>query len=148
LGLVANPAFLHVLEILSDLKLELDGKRHHNPRLDMEPSDFQLELSGFEEDPRDTNRNKNISSQREFLFTALCRLKGVLDIFHDLSISFHDTRSYFPISVICKSSRGKAFSSFLALHIVTMVLCLPFLFSCLFRLNSQLKDPQLKKLIC
>jgi len=64
---VPNPTFLHVLEILSDLKLELDGKRPHNPRLDIEPSDFQLELSGFEEDPRDTNKNTNFSSQREFL---------------------------------------------------------------------------------
>jgi len=99
LDLVANPTFLHVLEILSDLKLELDGKRPHNPRLDMEPSDFQLELSGLEEYPRDTNRNKNISSQREFLFTALYRLKGVFAISHDLPISFHATRSYFPISV-------------------------------------------------
>ena len=114
----------------------------------MEPSDFQLELSCFEEDPRDTNRNKNISSQRELFFTALYRLKGVLAIFHDLSISFHATFIFSYFSYICKRSRGKAFSIlffFLTWHIVTMVLCLPFIFFCLFRLNLQLKDPQLKK---
>jgi len=117
LGLVANQACLHVLEILSDFKLELDGKRPHNPRLDMEPSDFQLEISGLEEEPRDTNRNKNISSQREFLFTALYRLKGVLAIFHDLSMSFHATHSYFPISVkFVKVVAGRHFLFFSMAH--------------------------------
>ena len=61
--MVTNKAFLFAIEILSDLKVEVDKKRPRIPRLEVESSDFQSELSDFEGVPSNGS-GKNTAPKR------------------------------------------------------------------------------------